>query len=115
MGPPACSLDCVREIGLSCGIVPLQIANSAQSGLVAVYGTVEGRACVLIASLVSPASQVLVKLNRHFGPGKPTNVEWSPPGVEEMLLIACSDGNITVLSMSSPTRYTQHLSAPVCL
>ena len=91
----------------------MQIANSAQSGLVAVYGTVEDRACVLIASIVSPASQVLVKLPRHFGTGKPTNVEWSPSGVEEMLLVACSDGNITVLSMSSPARYSHLLLAPL--
>ena len=115
MSAPACSLNCVHEIGLSCGITPLKLANSAHSGLVAVYGTVEDRACVLIASIVSPASQVLVKLPRHFGTGKPTNVEWSPSGVEEMLLVACCDGNITVLSMSSPTRYKHIISAPLFL
>jgi hypothetical protein len=111
MGPPACSLDCVHEIALSCGISPLQIATSAQSGLVAVYGTVEDRACVLIASVASPTSQVLVKLHRHFGTSKPINFEWSPAGVEEMLLMAWRDGNITVLSMSSPDRYELQLIA----
>lgn len=106
MGPPACSLECVHEIGLSCGISPIQIATSAYSALIAVYGTVGDRACVLVASIASPASQVLVKLPRHINTSsKPISLEWSPAGVEEMLLVAWRDGNITVLSMTSPSRY----------
>lgn len=113
---PACSLDCVQEIGLSCGILPIQIASSAHSGLVAVYGTAEARACVLIGSIASPASQVLVKLPRHVGgSGKPVNLEWSPSGVEEMLLVAWRDGNIIVLSMSAPNRCQIHAFASLQL
>jgi hypothetical protein len=98
-------LQCVHEFGLSCGITPKLIACSSHSGLFAVYGTVDGaRSCVLIVSIASPRAQVLVKLPVYLDTAPAISIEWSPAGVEEMLLVACEDGNLYVLSMSSPSR-----------
>lgn len=58
MRPQAPGVDCVHELGLACGIKPSSIATSSQSGLLAVYGTAEGRSCVLMASIGSPTCQV---------------------------------------------------------
>lgn len=49
--------------------------------------------------------QVLVKLPSHVSASPPVSLEWSPCGVEEMLLVAWRDGNIVVLSMSTPDRH----------
>ena len=57
--------------------------------------------------------QVLVKLPSHVGASPPVSFEWSPCGVEEMLLVAWRDGNIVVLSMSTPDRYASTRTASI--
>lgn len=99
------ALDRALDIQLSCAFQkPLITACSNHSGLIAVYGIdSEGRACFLIVSLASPASQVWVRVPRALESCPVDSIEWSPIGVEEMLLFKCSD-RVGVLSMSSSER-----------
>lgn len=99
------ALDRALEIQLSCAFQkPLITACSNHSGLVAVYGIdSEGRACFLIVSLASPSSQVWVRLPKALATSAVDAIEWSPIGVEEMLLFKCTD-RVGVLSMSSRDR-----------
>eukprot|EP00892_Ulva_mutabilis_P006295 jgi/Ulvmu1/4037/UM019_0014.1 len=99
------ALDRALDIQLSCAFQkPLITACSNQSGLIAVYGVdSEARACILIVSLASPSSQVWVRVPRALESSPMDSLEWSPVGVEEMLLFKCTD-RVGVLSMSSPER-----------
>lgn len=102
------ALDRALEVQLSCAFQkPLITACSNHSGLVAVYGIdSEGRACFLIVSLASPSSQVWVRLPKALETSPVDAIEWSPIGVEEMLLFKCTD-RVGVLSMSSRDRSVQ--------
>lgn len=106
------ALDRALEIQLSCAFqTPLITACSKHSGLIAIYGIdSESRACFLIVSLASPSSQVWVRMPKALETSPVDSIEWSPIGIEEMLLFKCSD-RVGVLSMSSPDRCAFTLSS----
>lgn len=103
--PSEHALDRALDIQLSCAFQkPLITACSNHSGLIAVYGIdSDGRANILIVSLASPSSQVWVRVPRALASAPIDSIEWSPIGVEEMLLFKCTD-RVGVLSMSSSDR-----------
>ena len=105
MGPLAeADARTFAEVELSYPFEPIAISCSNRTGLVAAFGDTTACSVVLIATAAPPSRQVLVKLPAAQRCHCLAHMEWSPPSVEEMLLLAFNSGWVVVLSMTSTAR-----------
>ena len=104
-------MDLYWDAALACDFEGQRVACSGKLGLLAVLGTQSGQQAIVILSGSLPQRQALLRLPDVAGRSCVCAFEWSPSTTEDTLLLAWSNGDIVVASMSSMARCAAKLHA----